>query len=354
AALDCNTGSRLEFGCRFMILATGGAGRLFRFSTNPPVATADGIALAFKAGAEVMDMEFFQFHPTVLHLPGVTPFLISEAIRGEGGLLRNADGVRFMPGYAEKAELASRDVVARSVLSEMEKSGRDSVFLDVTHLPPQFIATRFPRIYRFCLDNGLDMTRELIPVAPAAHYMIGGVRVNSWGETSIPYLFAAGEVACTGVHGANRLASNSLLEVLVFAKRIIEKTGMDKPAAAANSRPGDIHRPLGTGQPGREVPAASISSLQQLMWDKAGIIRHKDGLVEATRTLAAWQELLPPSKDRPSYELANLVLTGRLVTEAALLRQESRGAHFRSDFPKKSADWQKHIVMAGYGDKAGG
>jgi L-aspartate oxidase len=354
AALDCNTGSRLEFGCRFMILATGGAGRLFRFSTNPEVATADGIALAFKAGAEVMDMEFFQFHPTILHLPGVIPFLISEAVRGEGGLLRNADGVRFMPGYAEKAELAPRDIVARSVLSEMEKSGRDSVFLDVTHLPPQFIAARFPRIYRFCLDNGLDMTRELIPVAPAAHYMIGGVRVNSWGETSIPHLFAAGEVACTGVHGANRLASNSLLEVLVFAKRIIEKTGMDKPAAAVNNRPGDVHLPLSKGQPARDVPAAGISSLQRLMWDKVGIVRHKDGLAEAAATLAAWQELLPPSKDRPSYELANLVLTGRLVTEAALLRQESRGAHSRSDFPKKSANWQKHIVMAGYGDKAGG
>jgi len=344
-ALNCETGTNEEFECRFLILATGGAGQLFRFSTNPEIATGDGIALAFRAGAEIVDMEFFQFHPTALRLPGVTPFLISEAVRGEGGILRNIDGYRFMPDYTPQAELAPRDVVARSILSEMERTRRDNVFLDVTHLPPHITATRFPQIYCFCLDHGLDITKELIPVAPAAHYMIGGIRVNTWGESNISGLFAAGEVACTGAHGANRLASNSLLEVLIFGKRIIEKTGsLDKPAAATPSRDADIHHSLKQRRLAQETPSPSLPALQQLLWDKVGIIRSKEGLVEAADTLAAWQESLPLPKDRPSYELANLALTGRLVTESAILRQESRGAHFRSDFPKSLPKWQRHIV----------
>jgi L-aspartate oxidase len=291
-------------------------------------------------------MEFFQFHPTALRLHGATPFLISEAVRGEGGILRNIDGYRFMPGYAPHAELAPRDVVARSILREMEKTKADNVFLDVTHLPPHIIATRFPQIYRFCLDHNLDITRQLIPVAPAAHYAIGGVRVNTWGETNIPGLFAAGEVACTGAHGANRLASNSLLEVLVFGKRIIEKTSQaDKPKIAIPARNTDIHLSLKQGQPLQQKPPTSLPALQQLLWDKAGIIRNKEGLAEAADTLASWQGSLPPLEDRPSYELANLVLTGRLLAEAAIARQESRGAHFRSDFPKTSSRWRRHIVI---------
>ena len=205
-ALDCRTGSIEEFECRFLILATGGAGQLFKFNTNSDVATGDGIALAFKAGAEITDMEFFQFHPTALRLPGVTPFLISEAVRGEGGILRNVDGYRFMPDYTPQGGMAPRDIVARSILYETKKTGSDRVFIDVTHLPPTVITTRFPHIYRFCLDHGLDITKGLIPVAPAAHYMMGGIRVNSWGETNIAGLFAAGETACNGGHGANRRA----------------------------------------------------------------------------------------------------------------------------------------------------
>ena len=223
-ALDCRTGTVEEFECRFLILATGGAGQLFKYNTNSAVATGDGVALAFKAGAEIADMEFFQFHPTALRIPGVPPFLISEAVRGEGGMLRNVEGYRFMPDYTPQADLAPRDVVARSILYEMKKTGSDRVFIDVTHLPPHIITTRFPHIYRFCLDHGLDITKGLVPVAPAAHYMIGGVKANSWGETNIAGLFATGEVACTGVHGANRLASNSLLEAIVFSKRIVERT----------------------------------------------------------------------------------------------------------------------------------
>ena len=345
-ALDCRTGSIEEFECRFLILATGGAGQLYKFSTNPEVATGDGVVLAFNAGAEITDMEFFQFHPTALRLPGVTPFLISEAVRGEGGILRNVDGYRFMPDYTPEGDLAPRDVVARSILYEMKKNGSDRVFIDVTHLPPRVITTRFPHIYRFCLDHGLDITKGLIPVAPAAHYMMGGIKVNSWGETNIAGLFACGETACTGVHGANRLASNSLLEAAVFSKRIVEKTGKGaKIEAPAASKVVEVHHSLSDRQVPQVVPVPSLSAVQQLHWDKVGIIRSKEGLTQVADILAAWQRSLPQPTDRPSWELSNLVLTGRLVTEAALLREESRGAHFRSDFPRSSPRWQRHIVL---------
>ena len=216
----CNANTTEEFSSHFLILATGGAGQLFKFNTNSAIATGDGISLAFNAGAEITDMEFYQFHPTALHLPGVTPFLITEAIRGEGGILRNAKGHRFMPDYTPAGDLAPRDIVARSILYEMEKTGSDRVFIDVTHLPTRTITTRFPQVYRFCRECGLDITKNLIPVAPAAHYMIGGIKTNTWGETNIPGLYACGETAGSGVHGANRLASNSLLEAVVFSKII--------------------------------------------------------------------------------------------------------------------------------------
>ena len=344
-ALDCRTGSTEEFDCRFLILATGGAGQLFKFNTNSDIATGDGITLAFNAGTEIVDMEFFQFHPTALRLPGVTPFLISEAVRGEGGILRNVDGHRFMPDYAPEEDLAPRDVVARSTLYEMKKTGSDRVFIDVTHLPPHVIATRFPHIYRFCLDHGLDIIKGLIPVAPAAHYMMGGIKTNTWGETNIAGLFATGETACTGVHGANRLASNSMLEVLVFSKRIMERTKKRATTKTSSSKGVGVHHLLSQRQPPKVVPAPSLSALQQLHWDKIGIIRNKEGLTKAANILAAWQRSLPQPTDRPSYELNNLVLTGRLVTEAALLREESRGAHFRSDFSQSLPQWQRHIVF---------
>ncbi|MFA5308701.1 MAG: L-aspartate oxidase [Dehalococcoidales bacterium] len=344
-ALDCRTGTYEEFRCRFLILATGGAGQLFKYNTNSGIATGDGVALAFNAGAEIADMEFFQFHPTALRMPGVPPFLISEAVRGEGGVLRNAEGYRFMPDYHEKADLAPRDVVARSIVSEMKKTRADRVFLDVTQLPAHTITTRFPHIYRFCLDRGLDITRNQVPVAPAAHYMIGGIRTNTWGETNISGLFATGEAACTGVHGANRLASNSLLEAIVFSRRIIERTrnkGKDKTSDLARVK--DIHTQLGERPAPKGLPAASLAVLQQLHWDKVGIVRDKEGLNQAAGILAAWQRALPRPTDQPSYELGNLILTGRLLTEAACIREESRGAHFRSDFPRSEPRWQCHIV----------
>jgi len=344
-ALECRTGTVEEFGCRYLILATGGAGQLFKYNTNSDIATGDGIALAFNAGAEIADMEFFQFHPTALRMPGVIPFLISEAVRGEGGVLRDAAGYRFMADYHEKEELAPRDVVARSIVNEMKKTGSDRVFLDVTHLPPHTITARFPHIYRFCLDHGLDITRSLIPVAPAAHYMIGGIKTNSWGETNIAGLFATGEVACTGVHGANRLASNSLLEAIVFSKRIVERTrDKSKERVSAVERARDMYPSLSQRPIPGVLPAPSIAVLQRLHWDMVGIIRDREGLDQAAGILAGWQQSLRPPTDHPSYELSNLILTGRLLTEAAFIREESRGAHFRSDFPQSSPKWQCHII----------
>ncbi len=344
-ALDCRTGTIEEFACRFLVLATGGAGQLYRYNTNSNVATGDGVALAFNAGAEITDMEFFQFHPTALRIPGVLPFLISEAVRGEGGVLRNVEDYRFMTEYTPLGDMAPRDVVARSILYEMKKTGSDRVFIDVTHLPPHTITTRFPHIYRFCLDHGLDITKRKVPVAPAAHYMIGGVRTNSWGETNIAGLFATGETACTGVHGANRLASNSLLEAIVFSKRIVERTrGKAKAKGPDSGKSREIRCSLGERPAPRALPVPSLTALQQLHWDKVGIIRDKEGLAQAANILAAWQHSLPQPTDQPSHELSNLILTGRLLTEAALLREESRGAHFRSDFPESSTKWHCHIV----------
>jgi L-aspartate oxidase len=344
-ALDSRTGLIEEYECRSVILATGGAGRLFKYTTNSDVATGDGITLAFQAGAEITDTEFFQFHPTAVRLPGVPPFLISEAVRGEGGILRNVEGYRFMPDYTPEAELAPRDVVARSILYEMSKTGSDRVFLDVTHIPARRVTTRFPHIYRFCLDHGLDITKGLIPVAPAAHYLMGGVKVNTWGETNISGLFAAGETACTGVHGANRLASNSLLEVIVFSKRIIERTqAVDKSSPTPVAAQIDCYH-LEERKRLKTVPQLNLANLESLLWDKVGIVRSGEGLSKAADILATWQHALPQPTDRPSYELNDMILNARLMTEAALLRQESRGAHFRTDFPKPSADWQKHIVF---------
>lgn len=342
-ALDSHSGSLEEFGCQFLILAAGGVGRLYRTTTNPDIATGDGIALAYEAGAEIVDMEFLQFHPTALRLPGVPLFLISEAMRGEGGILRNVHGDRFMLEYTEVGDLAARDIVARAIVAEMKKTRTDRVFLDVTHLPARVVSTRFPKIYRFCLDHGLDITSSMIPVVPAAHYSMGGVKTNYWGETSVAGLFASGEVACTGVHGANRLASNSLLEVLVFGKRIVERTKQQVDPAGPETE--DVicltERDSDVGPP---IPL-SQTALESLLWDNVGILRSGDRLKEAADILATWERSLKLPTDRPSHELANMVLAGRLIAEAALIRTESRGAHFRSDFPETSDAWRRHIVF---------
>jgi L-aspartate oxidase len=340
-ALDVRTNTTERFDAGAIIIATGGVGQMFRVSTNPEIATADGIALAYRAGAEVQDMEFIQFHPTALRLPGVPIFLISEAVRGEGGVLRNASGERFMPGYDEKAELAPRDIVARAIVSEMQRTSTDRVYLDITHLPAERVTARFPQIYKYCLDHGVDMTKEPVPVSPAAHYMMGGVRTNTWGETTVPGLYACGEAACTGVHGANRLASNSLLETVVFAKRIVQQT-LASPGSAAPETADAIDLPTATHE-GASSPARA--SLQGLMWDKVGIVRDGAGLSEATATLGAWEGALPAPNDRASHELCNMVVAGRLMAHAALLREESRGAHYRSDFPAPRDEWRRHLTF---------
>ncbi|MDP2918697.1 MAG: L-aspartate oxidase [Dehalococcoidia bacterium] len=345
-ALDYRTGRSTEYAGKSIILATGGAGQLYQFNTNAEIATGDGIALAYKAGAEIADMEFFQFHPTCLYKPDVPPFLISEAVRGEGGILRNINGRRFMYDYTPEGELAPRDVVARSVVYEMEKTKSDHVFIDVTHLSRGLTTSRFPTIYRFCLGHGMDITKVPVPVAPAAHYMMGGVRVNSWGETNVPGLFATGETACTGVHGANRLASNSMLEVLVFSKRILERSRGTHNSTTVKKATVDDYRTLPRRKTPAKLPQPSLENLQSLMWDKVGIIRNRKGLTEAAQTLAGWQKVISPPTERASHELCNLVVTGRLVAEAAIIREESRGAHFRSDFPQKAAAWQHHIVFS--------
>ncbi|MGQ9514193.1 MAG: L-aspartate oxidase [Thermoproteota archaeon] len=347
-ALDLTTGSEKEITSKWTVLATGGAGHLFKFSTNPEVATGGGVALAYEAGALITDMEFMQFHPTALALPGAHQFLISEAVRGEGGILRNIYGERFMTRYHKNGELASRDIVSRSIASEISRTGASHVYLDLTHLQRYRVITRFPSIYKFCLEHGLDITEKPIPVAPAAHYIIGGVSTNLWGETSVKNLFACGEVACTGVHGANRLASNSLLEVLVFGKRIVNRVlkrswewGQDQLGADGYvvSLEAGRREEVGIKPP--------VRSLQELLWSCMGIKRRGEKLREADAILRSWSAVLEDeSMDvKSGSELRNMVQVARFMTRAALIREESRGCHFREDFPNESSKWLRHIAF---------
>ena len=349
--LEVQGGRQMAFGGEHIILATGGAGQLFRSTTNSEVATGDGVALAFRTGAQLMDMEFYQFHPTALQMFGAPRFLISEAVRGEGGILRNNEGVAFMKRYHPMGELASRDAVSRAIVVEMERSGADHVLLDVTHLPSSLLAARFPTIHQTCLYHGVDMTREPIPVAPAAHYMMGGIKTNIWGETTVPRLYACGEASCTGLHGANRLASNSLLETIVFSKRIIERTlGTEKPADGgtsgwATNGKDRLVRMAPSRQPSGHAPQLERHALQELMWRDVGIVRNGEQLSRAVEALSVWSQAPPASSDRASYELSNMALVSWLMAEAALVRQESRGAHYRLDCPETSPDWAYHLSI---------
>lgn len=334
---------------RNVVLATGGAGQLFRHTTNPPVATGDGVALAYRAGAEVESLEFYQFHPTALYYPGAPPFLISEAVRGEGGVLRNQAGERFMIGQHPAAELAPRDIVARAIACEMRRSNRPHVWLDVTHLPPETVRLRFPTIYRTCRDLGLDITREWIPVAPAAHYMIGGIRVDLWGRTNVPGLYACGEVACTGAHGANRLASNSLLEVLVFSRRLVQAATLGVPPDEEETESLPVLRlpgPPARLTAGAQEAAPPLAELQELMWSHVGIERDGAGLEQALAQLAAWRVRPPQAPGlREHLEMEAMLLTAQLIASAAATRCESRGAHFRTDFPETDPAWRRVIVL---------
>lgn len=325
-----------QLNARAVILASGGAGQIFQQTTNPSVATGDGMAMAYAAGAEIADAEFVQFHPTALNLPGAPSFLLSEAMRGEGGVLRNAAGERFMPNYHPDAELAPRDVVSRSIVTEMECTGTTSVYLDMTALGGEFLSHRFPLIGETCARYGLDLKRDLLPVAPAAHYCMGGVRTDLHGRTTLPGLYAAGEVACTGVHGANRLASNSLLEGLVFGARAGEAAAADIALDPGESGSAACTLPA-------VIPAAVAEARQRirrLMWERVAIVRDRTGLTSA---LEEFDAIAAGALD---HSTINLVTVAQLITRAALWREESRGGHFRRDFPERDdAQWKVHSIQ---------
>ena len=320
-----------------VILASGGAGQLYLHTTNPAVATGDGIAIALRAGAELADLEFYQFHPTTLAVPG--NFLISEALRGDGAVLLDAEGHRFMKAVHPGAELAPRDVVARGIAEQMAAQSGAPVFLDASALGADFLRERFPTIDAACRTYGFDWASQPVPVTPAAHYWMGGVRTDEWGRTSLPGLFAVGEVACTGVHGANRLASNSLLESLVFAWRCASLLSHDDFSGKAWPVFTDEATVLPLQQ---EVGSATLvdrKALQTLMWEAVGIYREESVLQRAAKQLCLWK---PEGTTASDYETANLLDLGRVMVAAASMRQESRGAHWRNDFPETSPSFQHH------------
>jgi L-aspartate oxidase len=361
-----------EIRARAVLLATGGLGQVYRETTNPEVATGDGFAIAYEAGAVLSDLEFVQFHPTALTVKGAPRFLLSESLRGEGGVLRNVDLERFMKRYHEAGELAPRDVVARAIVAEMQRTKTEYAYLDLTALDGDFVRKRFPRIFSTCQSYGLDITSDLVPVGPAAHYAMGGVKTDLWGRTTLPGLYAAGETATTGVHGANRLASNSLLEGLVFGARagvaMAEDANSKKKAAASNPRneaklvqnhpaeqgkyaadnPGQSKH---ANNPGRHAPAEKLSpvleQIRTLLWKDVGIIRHGRDLTLAIEQLGALSVERPTKPPRRACELYNIWMLGQLIARSALAREESRGSHYRSDFPfHNDENFQKHSFVS--------
>ncbi|HEX3658337.1 MAG TPA: L-aspartate oxidase [Pirellulales bacterium] len=328
------------------ILCTGGAGQLYRETTNPEVATGDGYALAYRAGAQLRDMEFMQFHPTVLYIAGSSRNLITEAMRGEGAHLVDRAGHRFMGEYDARGELAPRDVVSQAIVTQMEKTRHPNVYLDLSHLDPDRIRRRFPGISAICAEFGIDITRDWIPVRPGAHYMIGGVTVDQQGRTTLPGLWAAGEVTSSGLHGANRLASNSLLEGLVFGAH----AGLGAGAAAAAIADDFRALPLASAPQPEPIEPLDLgdirNSLKSLMWRNAGVRRDETGLAEASETIEHWcgYVLKRQFNDPPGWQLQNMLCVAQLMIAAALHRRESRGVHLRSDFPAlDNAHWQRHI-----------
>ncbi|HMF93879.1 MAG TPA: L-aspartate oxidase [Vicinamibacterales bacterium] len=352
-------GVRQEVRAAATLLATGGAGQVFRETTNPAVATGDGIALAFRAGARVADLEFVQFHPTALKRAGAPRFLISEALRGEGARLVNSRGERFMTRYHPDGDLAPRDVVARGIVRESESVGGD-VFLTLAHLDPAYVRRRFPTIAAMLEDIGLDLATDPIPVGPAAHYIMGGVDTDVCGRTSLKGLFAAGEVACTGLHGANRLASNSLLEGLVFGARAA--AAMQEPLRAAPLKRDRVMADgsglmafVTNGQPISHQPYAishqplAMTGVRDLMWRSAGLFRSHDDLARAAATLESAAAASYPLTADGARQL-NLAIVGRLIARAALRREESRGGHYRSDYPARDdLHWKVHLVDQHHG-----
>ncbi len=334
---------------RRVVLATGGAGRLYRETTNPKVTTGDGIAMAFRAGAALQDLEFMQFHPTTLYLAGADRFLITEAVRGEGGVLRDGAGNTFMHRFHPLGDLAPRDVVSRGIVTVMRERRENKVWLDLSAIAPEKIRARFPRILEILRGFGIDILKEPIPVRPSAHYSIGGVKTDLEGRTTVPGLFAAGEVSSTGLHGANRLASNSLLEGLVFGHRAGRRAAAEARGCAA---PEPFSVEGSPTSPGPKAPALDLNdltvSLKSLLWLKVGLERNGPELSSALKQIASWVPYVLGSDfhEVPSWTLQNMLVTAYLLTISALRREESRGVHFRTDFPRRDdARWHKHQTV---------